>query len=174
MMIDVLFSGEWVILITIALMHSVTAVVNFPSLHKTATSRFLPQEHHVTKTDVIQGIGILTSKGTDHTLPSMVADMGDVSIEHNPTNIPTITGAAVSESTHHAPHPATAAPWLNLRPMDAPITIHPVTYPIIIISGGFDSDIQVFAFYHVLSSVIPTPWTHMVLDVLSFYLIWLY
>ena len=38
----------------------------------------------------------------------------------------------------------------------------------------FVSDFQVFAFYHVLSSVIPTPWTHMVLDVLSCYLIWLY
>ena len=32
---------------------------------------------------------------------------------------------------------------------------------------------QVFAFYHVLSSVIPTPWTHMVLDALPCYLIWL-
>ena len=31
----------------------------------------------------------------------------------------------------------------------------------------FVSDFQVFAFYYVLSSVIPTPWTHMVLDVLS-------
>ena len=38
----------------------------------------------------------------------------------------------------------------------------------------FVSDFQVFAFYHVLLSVIPTTWTHMVLDVLSCYLIWLY
>ena len=38
----------------------------------------------------------------------------------------------------------------------------------------FVSDLQVFAFYHVLLSVIPTPWTYMVLDVLSCYLIWLY
>ena len=38
----------------------------------------------------------------------------------------------------------------------------------------FVSDFQVFAFYHVLLSVIPTPWTHMVLDVLSCYLIRLY
>ena len=45
---------------------------------------------------------------------------------------------------------------------------------IIIIGGGFVSDFQVFAFYHVLSSVIPTPWTHMVVDVLSCYLIWFY
>ena len=42
-----------------------------------------------------------------------------------------------------------------------------------IIIGGFVSDFQAFAFYHVLSSVIPTPGTHMVLDVLSCYLIWL-
>ena len=28
---------------------------------------------------------------------------------------------------------------------------------------------QVFAFHHALLSVIPTPWTHMVLDVLSCY-----
>ena len=38
----------------------------------------------------------------------------------------------------------------------------------------FVSDFQVFAFLPCLSSVIPTPWTHMVLDVLSCYLIWLY
>ena len=38
----------------------------------------------------------------------------------------------------------------------------------------FVSDFQVFAFYHVLLGVIPTPWTHMVLDVLSCYLIRLY
>ena len=33
---------------------------------------------------------------------------------------------------------------------------------------------QVFDFYHVLLSVIPAPWNHMVLDVLSYYSIWLY
>ena len=46
---------------------------------------------------------------------------------------------------------------------------------ILIIIGGFLSLIfQVFAFYHVLLSVIPTPWTHMVLDALPCCLIWLY
>ena len=38
----------------------------------------------------------------------------------------------------------------------------------------FVSDFQVFTFYHVLSKAMPTPWTHMVLDVTSWYLIWLY
>ena len=32
----------------------------------------------------------------------------------------------------------------------------------------------VFDFYHVILSAIPTPWTLMVLDVLSCYLIWFY
>ena len=45
---------------------------------------------------------------------------------------------------------------------------------IIIIIIGFCLIFQVFAFYHVLLSVIPTPWTHMVLDALPCYLIWLY
>ena len=38
----------------------------------------------------------------------------------------------------------------------------------------FVTDFQDFTLYHVLLSVIPTPWTHMVLDVLSCYLIWIY
>ena len=52
-MIDVLFVNEWVILAATALMHSVTAVVNLATLHRTATTRFLSQEHHATKTDLI-------------------------------------------------------------------------------------------------------------------------
>ena len=35
-----------------------------------------------------------------------------------------MTGVAVSEGTHHAPHAATAAALTVLWPMDAPITTH--------------------------------------------------
>ena len=36
----------------------------------------IPQEHHVSKTDLIQGINIPTPKETDHTPPTMITDMG--------------------------------------------------------------------------------------------------
>ena len=40
------------------LLHSVTAGMNLATLHRTAPTRFLPQEHHATKKDFIQGIDI--------------------------------------------------------------------------------------------------------------------
>ena len=55
-------------------------------------TRFLPQEHHATKTDLLQGIDI--PRGTDHTLPIMVPDMEILSADHNPTAISIMTGAA--------------------------------------------------------------------------------
>ena len=129
MMIDVLFVDEWVILATTAPVHSVTAVMNLTPLHRTAPTRFLPQEYHVTKIDLIQGTDIPTPNGTDHTSPTMVPDMGDIPADHNPTTIPTLTGAAVSEGTHHAPHPATTAACATLQLMDAPIAICALTHP---------------------------------------------
>ena len=48
-------------------------------------------------------------------------------------------------------------------------------YHILLLLVVFVSDFSgVLLFHHVLSSVIPTPWTHMVLDVLPCYLIRLY
>ena len=108
MMIDALFVDEHVILAATALMCSVTTVMNLATLHRTAPTRFFCQEHHATKTGLIQGNDIPTSKGTDHTPPTIDMDMGDISTNHNHTTIPTVTAvAAVSEGTHHAPHPAT-------------------------------------------------------------------
>ena len=78
MLIDVLFVDKQVILATIALRHSVMAVRNFATLHRPAPSRFLPQEHNTTKTDLVQGIVIPTPKGTDHTPHIMVPDMGNI------------------------------------------------------------------------------------------------
>ena len=43
------------------------AVMNLATLHRTAPTRFLPQEHNATKTDLIQGIDLTTTEGTDHT-----------------------------------------------------------------------------------------------------------
>ena len=73
--------------------------------------------------------------------------------------------------------------WEQMKTQDHHIMWHGQTEAIscniirriIIIIGGLCIWVWgCFAFYHVLSSVLPTPWTHMVLDVLSCYLIWLY
>ena len=66
---------------------------------------------------------------TDHMPPIMVPDMGDISAAHSHTAIPTVTGAAVSEGTHHHPHPATTATHTTLWAMDVPIVTHTVTHP---------------------------------------------
>ena len=71
MIIDVLFVDEWVILATTALMCSAMAVMNLATFHRTALTRFFYQEHHTTKTDLIQGIDISTPRETDHTPPTM-------------------------------------------------------------------------------------------------------
>ena len=68
-MIDVLFVDAQVTLATTAQMPSVLAVMNLAILHKTAPTRFLHQEHHTTKTDLVQGIETPTRKGTGHTPP---------------------------------------------------------------------------------------------------------
>ena len=81
-MIDVMFVYEWVILAATVLMCSVMAVMDLANLHRTAPARILPLKHHATKTDLIQGIDI--PRGTNHTLPIVVPDMGDISTNHNP------------------------------------------------------------------------------------------
>ena len=73
-------------------------------------------------------------KGTDHTPPTMGADMGDISTDHNPPAIPTTTGAAVSEGTHQAPHPGSTPVHATLQPVYAPITICTMTHPISIVT----------------------------------------
>ena len=51
----------------------------------------------------------------------MVTEMEDISTDHNPTIIPTVTGAAVSEGTCHAPCPATRAAHATLWLMNTPL-----------------------------------------------------
>ena len=126
-MIDVLFVDKQPLLATTTLMPSGMAVMNLATLHRTSPTRFLPQEHHTTKTDLLQGINIPIPKGTDHTPPIMVPDMGDVSAGHSPATIPTVTEAAVLQGTPCAPLPATAAAHATLWLMDAPITTLAVT-----------------------------------------------
>ena len=129
MMIDGLFVDEWVILAATAPIQSVTAAKNLATLHRTVTTRLLPLEHHAIKTDLIQGINILTPKGTEHTPPTVVTDMGDISAGHNNATILTVTGAAAfSEGTHHAPHPVTTMAHAALWLLDAPIAICTVTH----------------------------------------------
>ena len=101
--------------------------MNLATLHRTVPTRFLPQEHHATRTDLIQGINISTPKGTDHTPPILVPDMGDISAGHSPATIPTVTKATVLEGTPCTPHPATTAALATLQLMDAPITTHAET-----------------------------------------------
>ena len=104
-------------------MHSVTAVMNLAIFHMAAPARFFHEEHHATKTDLIQGIDIPTPRGTDHTPSTMVIDMGDMSTNHNPTAYPTMTGAAASEGKHHTLHSSTTASHSTLWLMDALIAI---------------------------------------------------
>ena len=78
-MVTVLFVNEQVILAATAQVPSVMAVMNLATLHRTASTRFLPEGNHTTKTDTIQGIDIPTSKETYHTPPIMVSDMADIS-----------------------------------------------------------------------------------------------
>ena len=110
-----------------AQMPIVMAVMNLATLHWTTPTRFLQQKYHATKTDLIQGINIPTPKGTNHTPPIMVPDMGGILAGHSPNAVPTTTEAAVSEGTPHTPHPATAEACASLWPVDAPITTHAVT-----------------------------------------------
>ena len=60
--------------------------------------------------------------------------MGDISADHSLTAIPTMTGAAISESTHCAPHPATTAPHGTLWPVGTPIATHTMTPPTSIVT----------------------------------------
>ena len=128
-MIDVLFVDKKVILAATALMPSVMAGMNVATLCKTAPTRFLLQEHHATKTDVIQGIDTPTTEGTDHAPPIIVPNMGDISAGQSPSTIPTVTEAAVLEGTSDALLPAIVAGNTTLWLIDAPITTHSVTPP---------------------------------------------
>ena len=89
-MIDVFLWMKQVILIATALMPSVMVVMNLTTLHRTAPTRFCPQECHTTKTDLTQGINTPTIEGRDHT-SIMVPDIGDISAGHSPTTDSTMT-----------------------------------------------------------------------------------
>ena len=52
-MIDLLFVDKQVIMATTALMSSAMAMILLATLHTTAPTRFLPQKHHTTKTDLV-------------------------------------------------------------------------------------------------------------------------
>ena len=80
---DRCFVDVQVILAATGPMHSVTAVMNLATLHKTFPTRFLCQEHHTTKKGLIQYHNTPTCKKTDHTALTMGTDMGDISTNHN-------------------------------------------------------------------------------------------
>ena len=81
MVIDVLYVGTHVILATTVLMPSAIALMNVTILCRTAPTRFLPQEHHTTKIDLVQGIDTPTAQGTGHT-SIMVPDISARSQSH--------------------------------------------------------------------------------------------
>ena len=124
-MINVLSMDKQVILATTTLMPSFMAVMNLATFPRTASTGFLHQECHMTKSQLAQGINTPTIRGTYHT-PIMALDTGDISAEHSPTLIPTVTEAAVLEGTPHVLLPATAATHATPQPMDGPITPHAV------------------------------------------------
>ena len=130
-----LFVNEWVILAAIALVHSVTAVMNLATLHMTAPTRFLCQEPPSMKTDLFQGNDTPKPKGTDHIPPTMGRDKQDISNDHNFTTISTRKGAAaVSEGTHHPPHSVTTVAYDALWVMDTPVISLAMTHPISIVT----------------------------------------
>ena len=55
--------------------------------------------------------------------------MGDIPTDYNHTVNPTVTRAAVTEGTHHAPHPATTVAHATLWLTNAFITTCARTYP---------------------------------------------
>ena len=122
MMIHVLFMDEQVILATTTLMCSVTAVMNFPTFHRTAQTL-----HHQERS--LQGINIPTLKGTDHIPIIMVTDMGDISTSHNHITAPILTGATAVSEEHYTLHPTTTVIDTNLWQMDISIAIHTTTHP---------------------------------------------
>ena len=125
-----------VILATIAWMPSVMAVMNLVILPRTAPSGFLHQEHHATMEDLILGIDTPTTRGTDHT-PIMVPDVGDITADHSPTPVHTMTEATTLEGTPHTLLPATTATHTTLQPMEASTVITTgivVPHPILTIS----------------------------------------
>ena len=121
-MINVLSVDEQVILTATSLMPSVMAVMNLTTLPRTALTRFLQQEHPTTKKDLIQGIDTSTTRGAYH-IPIMVRDIGDISADHSPTLILTMTEATVLEGTAHTLLPATSATCTTPQPINAPITL---------------------------------------------------
>ena len=101
MTISVLSVDGQVISTATALMPSVMAVMNFVTLPSTTQTRFLHQEHHATMEDLIQGMDAPTTGGIDHT-PIMVPDIGDITANHSPTPVHTVTEAAALGGTPHA------------------------------------------------------------------------
>ena len=101
------------------------AVMILAILHRTAQTRFLHQDHHTIKTDLMQGIDTPTTKVTHHT-PIMVSDIGESSAGHSLTVIPTMTEAAVLEDTCLARLLVTTVACATLQPIDALITPHTV------------------------------------------------
>ena len=111
-MIDVLFVGAKVILATTVLILSVMAVMNLAILHR--APKFLHQEHSAIETDLILGINTPITKGAD------------ISTDHSPTTIPTITEATtfLSHTAHSSSSNCSSScnPW----PKDVPVTSYAV------------------------------------------------
>ena len=107
-------------------MHSATAVMNWATLHRTPPTRFLPQEHHANKTDLIQGIDI--PGGTDHTPPTMAPVFGDISTNHSHHHYHHDRSSSFRRHTSHSSsshHSSLCHPW----PIDAPTAIYAMTVP---------------------------------------------
>ena len=97
------------------------AGMNLATLPRTAPTRFFHQEHHATMADLIQDIDTPTTAGTDHT-PIMVPDIGDITSDHSPTPIYTLTKAAALEYTPYTLLPTAAAAQTTLQLIDVPVT----------------------------------------------------
>ena len=136
MIISVLSVDRQVILAATALMCSVMVVMNLTILPRTAPTAFHHQEHHANTEDLIQDINTTTTVETDQT-SIMVPDLGDITADHSPTPINTMTEATTLEGTPYSLLPSITAAHATLQPKDAPtmITTGIVTsHPALVIS----------------------------------------
>ena len=105
------------------MMPSVMAVKNLATLSRSAPTRLLHQQHHVTTEDLTQGTDTQhNQRDRSHSYYGPRHRRHYSRSQSHP--IHTVAEAAALEGTPHALLPATTAAHTALQPMDAPITPH--------------------------------------------------
>ena len=114
-------------------------------------TRFLHQEHHSSMEDFIQDIDTPTPVGSNH-FPIMFKDIAEITVDHSPTPVCTVTETTTLKGTPHTPLPATATACTTLQLMDAPTMI-----PTVIVALHPTLNISL------TGTTLTTPWTEAAL-----------